>query len=117
MPVRVDFSPSLLTSLKVNFPKESFIVPERNPVWPTTVPEAAKAKIGIAMPDPPWDRAANMGGADKIQNLIPKTAVAMMPSILNLASKGTPYASSLSFALSVQRYLPSTPTNIPGAIL
>jgi len=48
----VDFSPSLLTSLKVNFLKESFIVPERNPVWPTTVPEAAKAKIGMVMPAP-----------------------------------------------------------------
>jgi hypothetical protein len=57
----VDFSPSLLTSLKVNFPKESFIVPERNPVWPTTVPEAAKANIGMAMPDPLWDRVAIMG--------------------------------------------------------
>jgi hypothetical protein len=49
----VDFSPSLLSSLKVNFPKESFIVPERNPVWPTTVPEAAKANIGMATPAPP----------------------------------------------------------------
>ena len=54
---------------------------------------------------------------DNTQNLIPKTAVAVMPSSLNLDSKGTPYASSLSFALSVQRYLPSAPTNIFGVML
>ena len=51
------------------------------------------------------------GCTDNPQNLKPITAVAMMPSILNLSSIYS------NFACSVQRYLPSTPRNIFGAML
>jgi hypothetical protein len=51
------------------------------------------------------------GCTDNTQNLKPITALAMMPSILNFSSRYS------NFACSVQRYLPSTPRNILGAIL